>query len=170
MKSAADGGMAAPDGCVLVEARPLDAAARIAIVASRYHADIVQRLVDGAFDELGRRGVPPQRATLAFVPGAFELPLAAKEFAGQGRYAAVVCLGCVIRGQTPHFEYVCAEAARGVTLASLETGVPISFGVITADTHDQALARAGGDVGNKGAEAVAAALEVAGLLGGIRTG
>jgi 6,7-dimethyl-8-ribityllumazine synthase len=167
--TAAPGGdVAGPAGAATVPVAPLEAGARVAIVASRYHGDIVQRLVDGAFAELGERGVEERRVTLALVPGAFELPVVAKTLAAQGRFVAVVCLGCVIRGQTPHFEYVCAEAARGITLASLETGVPISFGVITADTYEQAVARAGGEVGNKGAEAVAAALEVAAVLAGAR--
>jgi 6,7-dimethyl-8-ribityllumazine synthase len=167
--AAAGGEIAGPAGAATVPAPPLEESAQVAVVASRYHADIVQRLVDGAFAELGERGVDERRVTLALVPGAFELPVVAKTLAAQGRFAAVVCLGCVIRGQTPHFEYVCAEAARGITLASLETGVPISFGVITADTHEQAAARAGGEVGNKGAEAAAAALEVAAVLAGVRT-
>jgi 6,7-dimethyl-8-ribityllumazine synthase len=161
--AASGGDVVAPSGSDTLETRTLDDA-RVAIVASRYHGDIVQRLVDGAFAELDAHGIPAARTTVAFVPGAFELPIVARTLAAQGRFAAVVCLGCVIRGETPHFEYVCAEAARGITLASLETGVPISFGVITADTQAQALARAGGDAGNKGAEAVSAALEVAAVL------
>jgi 6,7-dimethyl-8-ribityllumazine synthase len=165
----AGGDIAGPAAAHTIAARPLNGAARVAIVASRYHGEIVQRLVDGAFSELADRGVDAERTTLATVPGAFELPIVAKTLAERGEFAAVVCLGCVIRGQTPHFEYVCAEAARGITLASLDTGVPISFGVITADTYAQAVARAGGEVGNKGAEAVAAALEVAGVLEGARS-
>jgi 6,7-dimethyl-8-ribityllumazine synthase len=157
------GPLTAPAGAHVITAQPLDAAARVAIVASRFHSDIVQQLLDGAFAELERQGVSADRVTLAAVPGAFELPIAAKRFAAQPRYAAVIALGCVIRGETPHFEYVCSEAARGVTLAALETGVPIAFGVITADSRDQALARAG-----KGAEYAAAALELAGMVKGVR--
>ncbi len=147
----------------MVAGRELDPASRVAIVASRYHADIVQPLVDGAFAELAEAGIGPDRVTLCPVPGAFELPLAARGFAAAG-YAAVICLGCVIQGETPHFTFVCAEAARGCTLVALETGVPVAFGVITALTHAQAEARAGGAVGNKGHEAAAAALELAGVL------
>jgi 6,7-dimethyl-8-ribityllumazine synthase len=165
----AGGKLRAPDGCHLVQPERLDDASRVAIVASRYHADVVQRLLDGAIDELGRSGVGPERITVAVTPGAFELPLAAKRFAAQPRYAAVICLGCVVRGETPHFEYVCSEAARGITMVSLETGKPVAFGVITAGTMAHAEARAGGEHGNKGVEAAAAAVEMAGLLRGLRT-
>ena len=163
MRSDGSGGLAAPAGARVVEPVAPDPAARVAIVASRYHGEIVQRLVDGAFAELAEAGIGPDRVTLAPVPGAFELPLAARRFATTG-YAAVICLGCVIQGETPHFTFVCAEAARGCTLVALETGVPVAFGVITAITREQAEARAGGAVGNKGNEAAAAALEMAGLL------
>ena len=163
MKSDGTGALAAPAGARVVEAAELDPSARVAIVASRYHGAIVQRLVDGAFGELAEAGIGPERVTLAPVPGAFELPLAARRFATTG-YAAVICLGCVIQGETPHFTFVCAEAARGCETVMLETGVPVAFGVITAGTRDQAEARAGGAVGNKGNEATAAALELAGLL------
>ena len=169
MKAAETGDIAGRDGCHVIEHADLDGAIRVAIVASRYHANIVQKLVDGAFDELLAAGLTVDRITLCVVPGAYELPMAAKKFATQHRYAAVICLGCVIRGETPHFEYVCAEAARGCTLVALETGVPVAFGVITAETMDQANARAGGAAGNKGAESAAAALELAGMLKGIRT-
>jgi 6,7-dimethyl-8-ribityllumazine synthase len=161
-----DGDLAAPAGARVVEPAALPADARVAVVASRYHGDIVGRLVDGAFAELAAAGIGPERVTFAPVPGAFELALAARRLAGQG-HAAVICLGCVIRGETPHFDYVCAEAARGITLASLETGVPIAFGVITASDRAQADARAGGAVGNKGVEATRAALELAAVLRGI---
>jgi 6,7-dimethyl-8-ribityllumazine synthase len=163
VRSDGAGGLAAPAGARVVEPVAPAPDARIAIVASRYHGGIVQRLVDGAFAELADAGIGPDRVTLAPVPGAFELPLAARRFATTG-YAAVICLGCVIQGETPHFTFVCSEVARGCTLVALETGVPVAFGVITADTHEQAEARAGGAVGNKGNEATAAALELAGLL------
>jgi 6,7-dimethyl-8-ribityllumazine synthase len=152
----------------VVAGREPDPASRVAIVASRYHADIVQPRVDGAFAELAEAGIGPERVTLCPVPGAFELPVAARGFATSG-YAAVICLGCVIQGETPHFTFVCAEAARGCTLVALETGVPVAFGVITALTHDQAAARAGGAVGNKGNEAAAAAIELSGVLRAIPT-
>ena len=169
MKPAEAGDITGRAGCNVIAPAPLDGAVRVAIVASRYHAGVVQKLVDGAFDELLEAGLTPDRITLCVVPGAYELPMAAKRFATQSRYAAVICLGCVIRGETPHFTYVCSKAARGCTLVALETGVPVAFGVITADTMDQALARAGGPAGNKGAESAAAAIELAGMLRGIRT-
>ena len=161
-----DGELAAPAGARVVVPAAVAADARVAIVASSYHGDIVQRLVDGAFAELRAAGIGPERVTYATVPGAFELALAARRLAAQG-HAAVITLGCVIRGETPHFDYVCSEAARGITLASLETGVPIAFGVITAADRAQADARAGGAVGNKGVEAARAALDLAGVLRGI---
>jgi 6,7-dimethyl-8-ribityllumazine synthase len=168
VRSDGSGALAAPAGARVVAGLEPDPAARVAIVASRYHADIVQPLVDGAFAELAEAGIGPERVTLCPVPGAFELPVAARGFATSG-YAAVICLGCVIQGETPHFTFVCAEAARGCTLVALETGVPVAFGVITALTHDQAAARAGGAVGNKGNEAAAAAIELSGVLRAIPT-
>jgi 6,7-dimethyl-8-ribityllumazine synthase len=164
VRSDGSGALAAPAGARVVAGGEPDPASRFAIVASRYHADIVQPLVDGAFAELAEAGIGPERVTLCPVPGAFELALAARSFAMSGRYAAVVCLGCVIQGETPHFTFVCAEAARGCTLVALETGVPVAFGVITANTRAQAEARAGGAVGNKGHEAAAAAIDLAGVL------
>jgi 6,7-dimethyl-8-ribityllumazine synthase len=163
VRSDGSGALDAPAGAHVVEAAELDPSARVAIVPAPYHGAIVQRLVDGAFAELAEAGIGPERVTLAPVPGAFELPLAARRFATDG-YAAVICLGCVIQGETPHFTFVCAEAARGCTMVMQETGVPVAFGVITAGSRAQALARAGGTVGNKGNEAAAAALELAGLL------
>jgi 6,7-dimethyl-8-ribityllumazine synthase len=157
------------EGCHVIENAGFDTASRVAIVASRYHADIVQKLVDGAFAEVLANGIAVDRITLCVVPGAYELPMAAKRFASQNRYGAVITLGCVIRGETPHFDFVCAEASRGCTLVSLETNCPVAFGVLTVETREQALARAGGAVGNKGAESAAAALELAGMLKGIRT-
>ena len=168
MRSDGSGALAAPAGARVVAGLEPDPASRVAIVASRYHADIVQPLVDGAFAELAEAGIGPERITLCPVPGAFELPIAARGFATAG-YAAVICLGCVIQGETPHFTFVCAEAARGCTLVALETGVPVAFGVITALTREQAVARAGGAVGNKGNEAAAAAIELSGVLRAIPT-
>ena len=169
MRSDGSAGLAAPAGARVVAGGAPDAVSRVAIVASRYHADIVQPLVDGAFAELAEAGIGPDRVTLCPVPGAFELPVAARSFATSGDYAAVICLGCVIQGETPHFTFVCAEAARGCTLVALETGVPVAFGVITASTREQAEARAGGAVGNKGHEAAAAAIELAAVLRAIPT-
>jgi 6,7-dimethyl-8-ribityllumazine synthase len=141
-----------------------DGGLRFALVASRWNDLVTRRLVDGCLDALRRHGVDDARITLAWVPGSFELPLAAKTMAASGRYAAVVCLGAVIRGETNHFDLVCGEAAGGIAAASRETGVPCIFGVVTADTLEQALHRAGSKAGNKGFDAGMAALEMADLL------
>jgi 6,7-dimethyl-8-ribityllumazine synthase len=135
-----------------------------AIVASRYNAEIVEKLLEGAVDGLARHGVPRDRITVVLVPGAWELPLACRRLAEAGGHHAVVALGCVIRGETPHFEYVCAEAARGITDASKDTGVPVAFGLLTTNNLQEALDRAGGRQGNKGTEAAEAAIEMAGLM------
>jgi 6,7-dimethyl-8-ribityllumazine synthase len=132
----------------------------VGIVVSRYNGDITQRLLDGALEELEQHGVLPEAVEVMPVPGAFELPLGAMALARSRRYACVLALGCVIRGDTPHFDFVSAEAASGVQLAALETGVPVAFGVLTCDTAEQAHARAGGVHGNKGVEAARSALEM----------
>jgi 6,7-dimethyl-8-ribityllumazine synthase len=143
----------------------LDAAPhRFALVVARFNEFITARLVDGAADELVRHGAKPDHVTQVWVPGSWEIPLVAQKLAAGGTYAAVICLGCVIRGQTPHFDYVAAEVAKGVAQASLSTGVPITFGVITADSLEQAIDRAGAKTGNKGADAARAAVEMANLL------
>ncbi len=138
----------------------------MAVVASRYHSEVIQALLDGACDVV-RAALGEGRVDVVPVPGAFELGLACQAAAESGRYVAVVALGCVIRGDTPHFDYVCSEAARGVTLAALETGVPVGFGVVTVENAEQAWERAGGAAGNKGAEAADAALQLARTLAGI---
>lgn len=137
---------------------------RVAIVAARFNEAVSQRLLDGAVDCLRRQGVADEDISIARVPGAFEIPLAAQRLAQSGEIDAVVCVGAVIRGATPHFEYVADQAASGVTAAALATGVPITFGVLTTDDRDQADERAGGKLGNKGFEAAQAALEMANLL------
>lgn len=143
----------------------LDAAGvRIAIVASRFNDFITNRLVDAALAEIARHGGDPDKVTLAWTPGAFELPLVAQRLASGGRFDAVLCLGCVIRGQTPHFDHVAGNAARGIGQVSLATGVPVIFGVLTTDTVEQAVDRAGGKHGNKGADAALAGIEMARLL------
>ena len=152
-----------PEGCHAFVARPR-ADLDVAVVVSRYNADVVQRLLDGAVARLRSHGITSDRITVVQVPGAWELPLACRRLAEAGGHQAVVALGCVIRGGTPHFEYVCKEAARGITRASIDSGVPVSFGVLTTDTHEQAMERAGGSHGNKGAEAADAAVEMAGLI------
>jgi 6,7-dimethyl-8-ribityllumazine synthase len=138
---------------------------RVAIAAARFNDFIVASLLRGATSAWLERGGNPDDLAVVRVPGAFELPLAAKKLGASGRYHAVVALGCVIRGDTPHFEYVAGECARGLQQASLETGVPVAFGVLTVETVDQALERAATGAGNKGAEAMDTALEMASLLG-----
>jgi 6,7-dimethyl-8-ribityllumazine synthase len=133
-------------------------------VASRFHRDVTARLVAGARAVLRAGGAGPGGVRVVWVPGAFEIPQAALRVARRGGVDAVVCVGCVIRGETPHFEYVAGEAARGVGEAGRRSGVPTTFGVITADTREQALARAGGRVGNRGEEAARAALDLVALF------
>lgn len=142
---------------------------RFALVVARFNEFITSRLVSGALDELTRHGADAQQLVQVWVPGSWEIPLAAQRLAASGKYAAVICLGCVIRGHTPHFEYVAAEVAKGIAHVSLETGVPVTFGVITADSLEQAIDRAGAKTGNKGADAARAAIEMANLLALIPT-
>jgi 6,7-dimethyl-8-ribityllumazine synthase len=137
---------------------------RVGIVASRFNELLSTRLVGGAQDALSRHGVAEDAVDLAWVPGGFEIPLVAKRMAESGAYDAVIALGVVIRGGTPHFEYVAAEVSKGVAKASLDSGVPVVFGVITADTIEQAVERAGTKAGNKGWDAALAAIEMANLL------
>ncbi|GEC91783.1 MULTISPECIES: 6,7-dimethyl-8-ribityllumazine synthase [Brevibacillus] len=136
---------------------------RVGIVAGRFNELIVSKLVGGALDALKRHGVEDEHVDVAWVPGAFEIPLIAKKMAESGRYDAVVTLGAVIRGSTPHFDYVCNETAKGVASLSLSTGIPVIFGVLTTDNIEQAIERAGTKAGNKGWEAAAAAIEMANL-------
>jgi 6,7-dimethyl-8-ribityllumazine synthase len=136
---------------------------KVAIVVARFNELLSSRLLSGAQDAFVRHGVVADDIDVAWVPGAFEIPLVAGKLAGSGRYDAVVALGVVIRGGTPHFEYVSAEVSKGVAKVSLDTGVPVMFGVITADTIDQAVERAGTKMGNKGWEAAEAAIEMANL-------
>ena len=144
------------------------AGVRLALVVSRFNEAVTARLLAGARDAIQQHGVSEDDVDVAWVPGAFELPLAARRLAESHRYDAIVCLGAVIRGETPHFEYVSAEVARGVSEVSRDTGVPAVFGVITPDTKEQALARAGGSKANKGADAVATASEMVNLLRQLR--
>jgi 6,7-dimethyl-8-ribityllumazine synthase len=137
---------------------------RFAIVAARFNALLTESLLAGCRDALTRHGVPGDRVDVAWVPGSFEIPLLARKLAGSGRYAAVICLGCVIRGETAHFDHVAGQAAAGVMQASLATGVPVIFGILTTDSVDQALNRAGLKSGNKGADAALAAIEMVNLL------
>lgn len=137
---------------------------KIGIVVGRFNDLITMRLLDGAKDALKRHGVKEEDVSLAFVPGAFELPLVAKKMAMSKQYDAVITLGAVIRGATPHFDYVCNEAAKGIAQASYQSEVPVIFGVLTTETIEQAIERAGTKAGNKGWEAATSAIEMANLL------
>lgn len=137
---------------------------KIAVVASRFNEFITSRLVAGAQDCLLRHGTSDDDITLVWVPGAFEIPIAAKKLAKSGKFDAVICLGAVIRGATSHYDYVCAEVSKGIAQTALETGVPVLFGVLTTDNIEQAIERAGTKAGNKGADTAMAALELASLL------
>lgn len=137
---------------------------RVAIVATRFNDFIVERLVSGAMDFLVRHGMTQDDALLIRVPGAYELPLACKKAAEMRKFDGIIALGCVIRGGTPHFEYVCGEAAKGIAQVMLETETPIGFGLLTCDTLEQAIDRAGVKAGNKGVEAASAMLEMVRVL------
>ncbi len=147
---------------------PENGALRVLIAAARFNEFVVRRLVDGALAELKELGLADENVTLAWAPGAFELPLVARAGAESGRFDAVVCLGAVIRGETDHYQFVAGEAARGIADAAASTGVPVMFGVLTVDNLEQALERSGGKVGNKGAEAARGAVEMAHLLRRLR--
>ncbi|MDO5536042.1 MAG: 6,7-dimethyl-8-ribityllumazine synthase [Desulfovibrionaceae bacterium] len=137
---------------------------KIAIVATRFNDFIVDRLVGGAMDFLTRHGMNREDATIIRIPGAFELPLACKKVAASGKYDGIVAVGAVIRGGTPHFDYVCSEAAKGLAMVSLDSGLPLGFGLLTCDTLEQAIDRAGAKGGNKGVEAASAMLETVRVL------
>ncbi len=137
---------------------------RLAIVVSRFNSFVTERLLAGALDALSRAGADEKKVEVVRVPGSFEIPVAAKQLAQTGRYHALICLGCILRGDTQHFDFISAEVTRGVQLAAVETGVPMAFGVLTCDTLEQAIDRAGAKSGNKGAEAALAAVEMATLL------
>lgn len=136
----------------------------VAVVVSRFNELITERLLDGALATAREHGVADHNLDVVWVPGAFELPLAARALADTGRYHAIACVGAVIRGETPHFDFVAGEAARGIAEVAADYGMPVAFGVITSDTVEQAQARAGGAVGNKGRESMLAAIEMATLL------
>ncbi len=143
---------------------------RFAIVVSRFNSFITERLLQGAVDALERSGAANTDVDVVHVPGAFELPLTAKKAAQSGRYDAVVAIGCVLRGETAHYDYVCSETARGLQLAQMDTGIPVMFCVLTCDTLDQAIDRAGLKGGNKGFEAGLGAVEMAHLSRKLRSG
>ncbi|MCO4744411.1 MAG: 6,7-dimethyl-8-ribityllumazine synthase [Proteobacteria bacterium] len=149
----------------IIEGKLVDAGGRYAIVAGRFNEFITSRLIAGAEDALARHGVnTDERLDLIWVPGAFEIPLACQKVAASGEYAAVIALGAVIRGSTPHFDYVSSEVSKGVANASMKTEVPVVFGVLTTDTIEQAVERAGTKAGNKGFEAGLSALEMVSLF------
>jgi 6,7-dimethyl-8-ribityllumazine synthase len=164
----AAGELRIPEGVGVYMGSPNGARRSVGIVVGRFNGNITSRLLGGALEALGEAGVPRERIDVMPVPGAFELPLGAMALAKTRRYACVIALGCVIRGDTPHFEYVAGEAASGLQLAGLETGVPVAFGLLTCDSRRQAEERAGGEKGNKGAEAARTALEMADALSRLR--
>jgi 6,7-dimethyl-8-ribityllumazine synthase len=137
---------------------------RVGIIVARFNSLITAQLLEGARDGLIRHGVDENSIDVAWVPGSFEIPVVAKKLAGSGRYDAVICLGAVIRGSTPHFDYVAAEVSKGVAAIAMQTGLPVIFGVLTTDTTEQAIERAGVKAGNKGYDAAVAAIEMANLL------
>jgi len=137
---------------------------KFGIIVSRFNDFITSRLLDGATDALLRHGAKDDDIEVVRVPGAFEIPLIAKKLASKGTFQAVICLGTVIRGATPHFDYVASEVSKGIAAASIETGVPIAFGIITADTIEQAVERAGAKAGNKGWDAAVTAIEMAQVI------
>ena len=137
---------------------------KIAIVVARFNEFITSKLLSGCIDCLIRHEAADEDLTVAWVPGAFEIPMAAKKLAESGKYDAVICLGAVIRGATPHFDYVCAEASKGIAQVSMQTGVPVAFGVLTTENIQQAVERAGTKAGNKGSECAEGAIEMVNLL------
>ena len=140
---------------------------KFGIVVGRFNSFIGERLLEGSLDALLRHGASDDDITVARVPGAFEIPLAAQKMAQSGNYDAVICLGAVIRGSTPHFDYVASEVSKGIAQASLQSGVPIAFGVLTTDTIEQAVERAGTKAGNKGFDAAVTAIETVNMLKGL---
>ena len=160
----AAGELSIPDGYGVIEGEPTGARRSVGIVVGRFNGELTGELLAGALDELERLGVGREAVTVVPVPGAFELPLAAMALAKTRRYSCIVALGAVVRGETPHFDYVASEAASGLQLAGLETGVPVAFGVLTVDNEQQARERLG-----KGAEAVRTALEMADVFAQLRT-
>ena len=150
----------------ILEGNVVGTGARIGMVAARFNEFIVSKLVSGAEDALVRHGVDSYSITLAWVPGAYEIPVIAKKMAESGRYDAVICLGAVIKGSTSHYDLVCNEVSKGIAAVSLETGVPVLFGVITTDNIEQAIERAGTKAGNKGYDVACSAIEMINLIKG----
>ena len=148
----------------ILEAKLLAEGKKFALIMSRFNDFITQKLVDGAVDALQRSGARDEDIDIVKVPGAFEIPLLAKQMAARKRYDAIICLGAVIRGATPHFDYVSAEVSKGIAMVSLEADIPVIFGIITTDTIEQAIERAGTKAGNKGWSAAMSAVEMANLM------
>lgn len=138
--------------------------AQFAIVVARWNSFVVEHLLDGAVDTLRRHGIPDKQITIVRAPGAFEIPLVVKKVADQKKFDAIIALGAVIRGGTPHFEYVAGECVKGLGMVSMSAGIPVAFGVLTVDTIEQAIERSGTKAGNKGCEAASSALEMVNLL------
>jgi 6,7-dimethyl-8-ribityllumazine synthase len=151
----------------IIEANLVAEGKKFAIVVSRFNDFITDKLVGGAVDALTRSGTKEKDIDIVKVPGAFEIPLVAKKLAAQANHDAIICLGAVIRGATPHFDYVSAEVSKGIAAASMETGMPIIFGVVTTDTLEQAIERSGSKAGNKGWDSALAAVEMANLMGAV---
>jgi 6,7-dimethyl-8-ribityllumazine synthase len=148
----------------IIEGKIVAKGLKFAIVASRFNDFICGKLIEGSLDALKRSGGDEKNISIVRVPGAFEIPLVAKKLAQSGDFDAIICLGAVIRGATPHFEYISAEVSKGIAAATLDTGIPIAFGVITSDTLEQAIERAGSKSGNKGWDAAISAIEMANLF------
>jgi len=148
----------------VIEGKVVAEGMKIAIVAARFNDFIVSKLVSGAVDGLVRHGMSEDEITLAWVPGAFEIPVLAEKMAKSGKYDAVICLGTVIRGATSHYDYVCSEVSKGIAHASMETGIPVMFGVVTTENIEQAVERAGTKAGNKGYDCALGAIEMVNLM------
>lgn len=148
----------------IIEGKLISREAKIGIIVSRFNEFIGSKLLSGAIDCLKRHDIEDDNITVAWVPGAFEIPLIAKKMAMTGKYDAVICLGAVIRGSTSHYDYVCAEVSKGIASVSLETGIPVMFGVLTTDTIEQAIERAGTKAGNKGYDCAASAIEMINVI------
>jgi 6,7-dimethyl-8-ribityllumazine synthase len=164
----AKGELRLPEGVTVYEGSPIGARRAVGIVVASFNGGITTRLLEGALAELEESGVTRQNVEILRVPGAFELPLGAMALARTRRFSCILALGCVIRGDTPHFDFVASEAASGLQLAGLETGIPVAFGLLTCDTIEQAEARSGGEHGNKGADAARSGLEMADVFARLR--
>lgn len=146
------------------EGKLVSSSIKVGIVAARFNEFITSKLLSGALDSLNRHEIPEENIEVAWVPGAFEIPLIASKMAKSGRYDAVICLGAVIRGSTSHYDYVCSEVSKGIAQVSLSSDIPVLFGVLTTDTIEQAIERAGSKAGNKGAECAVGAIEMVNLI------